>query len=52
MGKVQFGACSIKIPDADESRAIPHNSRVKFRFKHGDVVWVDCLPLLGSNMHR
>ncbi|KAG5018163.1 hypothetical protein JHK87_014018 [Glycine soja] len=39
--KNQFGVWSIKIPDTDGNSAIPHNSRVKFRFRHGDGVWVD-----------
>ncbi|KAK7311016.1 hypothetical protein RJT34_08865 [Clitoria ternatea] len=44
MEKNQFGVWSIKIPDTDGNPAIPHNSRVKFRFKHGDGVWVDRIP--------
>ncbi|XP_051139196.1 1,4-alpha-glucan-branching enzyme-like isoform X2 [Andrographis paniculata] len=44
MEKNQFGVWSIKIPDLDGSPAIPHNSRVKFRFKHGNGVWVDRIP--------
>nr|XP_027190205.1 1,4-alpha-glucan-branching enzyme 1, chloroplastic/amyloplastic isoform X3 [Cicer arietinum] len=43
MEKDQFGVWSIKIPDADGNPAIPHNSRVKFRFKHSGV-WVDRIP--------
>jgi len=41
MEKEQFGVWSIKIPDADGNPVIPHNSRVKFRFKHSDRFWVD-----------
>nr|AHW50662.1 starch branching protein I [Lens culinaris] len=44
MEKDQFGVWSIKIPDADGNPAIPHNSRVKFRFRHSDGVWVDRIP--------
>ncbi|KAL2895575.1 1 4-alpha-glucan-branching enzyme 1 chloroplastic/amyloplastic [Bienertia sinuspersici] len=44
MEKNQFGVWSIKIPDSGGNPAIPHNSRVKFRFKHGNGVWVDRLP--------
>ena len=44
MEKNQFGVWSIKVPDSGENPAIPHNSRVKFRFKHGDGVWVDRIP--------
>ncbi|KAF3446892.1 hypothetical protein FNV43_RR12072 [Rhamnella rubrinervis] len=44
MVKNEFGVWSIKIPDSGGSPAIPHNSRVKFRFKHGDGVWVDRIP--------
>jgi 1,4-alpha-glucan branching enzyme len=44
MKKDQFGVWSIKIPDAGGNPAIPHNSRVKFRFKHSDGVWVDRIP--------
>ncbi|KAK9946818.1 hypothetical protein M0R45_012261 [Rubus argutus] len=45
MEKNQFGVWSIKIPDFDDGNsAIPHNSRVKFRFKHGKGVWVDRIP--------
>ncbi|KAG9142107.1 hypothetical protein Leryth_016312 [Lithospermum erythrorhizon] len=44
MEKNQFGVWSIKIPDIDGNPAIAHNTRVKFRFKHGDGVWVDRLP--------
>ncbi|KAL5557734.1 hypothetical protein UlMin_033945 [Ulmus minor] len=44
MEKNQFGVWSIKIPDSGETPAIPHNSRVKFRFKHGDGVWMDRIP--------
>ncbi|KAI3424010.1 uncharacterized protein J3R85_010659 [Psidium guajava] len=44
MEKNQFGVWTIKIPDKNGVPAIPHNSRVKFRFKHGDGVWVDRIP--------
>ena len=44
MEKNQFGVWSIRIPDSDGKPAIPHNSRVKFRFKHGNGVWVDRIP--------
>ncbi|XP_062019670.1 1,4-alpha-glucan-branching enzyme 1, chloroplastic/amyloplastic-like [Rosa rugosa] len=44
MEKGEFGVWSIKIPDFDGSPAIPHNSKVKFRFKHGNGVWVDRIP--------
>ncbi|GJX84564.1 1,4-alpha-glucan-branching enzyme-like protein isoform X1 [Tanacetum coccineum] len=32
------------IPDVSRTSAIPHNSRVKFRFKHNNEVWVDRIP--------
>ncbi|PQM36693.1 1 4-alpha-glucan-branching enzyme 1 chloroplastic/amyloplastic isoform X2 [Prunus yedoensis var. nudiflora] len=44
MEKNQYGVWSIKIPNSDGNSAIPHNSRVKFRFKHGNGVWVDRIP--------
>ncbi|MED6119226.1 hypothetical protein PIB30_009875 [Stylosanthes scabra] len=44
MEKSQFGVWSIKIPDVAGNPAIPHNSKVKFRFKHSDGVWVDRIP--------
>ncbi|KAL6520624.1 1,4-alpha-glucan-branching enzyme [Orobanche minor] len=43
MVKNQFGVWSIRI-HVGGNPAIPHNSRVKFRFKHGDGVWVDRIP--------
>nr|GEU98143.1 1,4-alpha-glucan-branching enzyme 1, chloroplastic/amyloplastic-like isoform X1 [Tanacetum cinerariifolium] len=43
MEKNQFGVWTIKIPDVNGTSAIPHNSRVKFRFKHNGV-WVDRIP--------
>lgn len=43
MEKDQFGVWSIEIPDSGGSPAIPHNSRVKFRFKNNGV-WVDRIP--------
>ncbi|KAL8523681.1 hypothetical protein ACS0TY_013595 [Phlomoides rotata] len=42
--KNQFGVWSIRIPDIDGNPAIPHNSRVKFRFKHDNGVWFDRIP--------
>lgn len=44
MEKNKFGVWSISIPDSGGNPAIPHNSRVKFRFKHGNGVWVDRIP--------
>ncbi|XP_015884098.3 1,4-alpha-glucan-branching enzyme 1, chloroplastic/amyloplastic [Ziziphus jujuba] len=44
MVRNEFGVWSIKIPDSGGKPAIPHNSRVKFRFKHGNGVWVDRIP--------
>ncbi|XP_050234417.1 1,4-alpha-glucan-branching enzyme 1, chloroplastic/amyloplastic-like [Mercurialis annua] len=44
MEKNEFGVWSIKIPDSGGNPVIPHNSRVKFRFKHGNGVWVDRIP--------
>lgn len=44
MEKNQFGVWTIKIPDVNGTSAIPHNSRVKFRFKHNNGVWVDRIP--------
>ncbi|KAJ8538179.1 hypothetical protein K7X08_014719 [Anisodus acutangulus] len=44
MEKDQFGVWSIRIPDVDGNSAIPHNSRVKLHFKHGNGVWVDRIP--------
>ncbi|GER55487.1 4-alpha-glucan-branching enzyme [Striga asiatica] len=44
MTKNQFGVWSIRIPDVGGNPAIPHKSRVKFRFKHGGGVWVDRIP--------
>ncbi|GAB2300446.1 1,4-alpha-glucan-branching enzyme, variant 2 [Dionaea muscipula] len=44
MQKNQFGVWSIRIPDSDGKPAIPHNSRVKFRFKYGNGTWVDRIP--------
>ncbi|GLT46061.1 hypothetical protein SLA2020_198490 [Shorea laevis] len=44
MEKNEFGVWSIKIADSVGKPAIPHNSKVKFRFKHGDGVWVDRIP--------
>ncbi|GJZ30430.1 1,4-alpha-glucan-branching enzyme-like protein isoform X1 [Tanacetum coccineum] len=32
------------IPDVSRTSAIPHNSRVKFKFKHNNGVWVDRIP--------
>ncbi|KAG8377283.1 hypothetical protein BUALT_Bualt08G0013200 [Buddleja alternifolia] len=44
MEKNQFGVWSILIPDFDGHPAITHNSRVKFRFKHNNGVWVERIP--------
>ncbi|XP_010935254.1 1,4-alpha-glucan-branching enzyme, chloroplastic/amyloplastic [Elaeis guineensis] len=44
MERNEFGVWTIKIPDADGKPSIPHNSRVKFRFKHGNGIWVDRIP--------
>lgn len=44
MEKNQFGVWSIKVPDSGGNPAIPHNSRVKFRFKQGDGVCIDRIP--------
>ncbi|XP_037467527.1 1,4-alpha-glucan-branching enzyme, chloroplastic/amyloplastic-like [Triticum dicoccoides] len=43
MTKDNFGVWSIKIPHVDGRAAIPHNSKVKFRFRH-DGVWVERIP--------
>ncbi|CAI0382159.1 unnamed protein product [Linum tenue] len=44
MEKNEFGVWSITLPDSGGNPAIPHNSRVKFRFKHGGGSWVDRIP--------
>ncbi|KAG6599100.1 1,4-alpha-glucan-branching enzyme 1, chloroplastic/amyloplastic, partial [Cucurbita argyrosperma subsp. sororia] len=44
MEKNEFGIWSINIPDIDGKPAIAHNSRVKFRFKHGNGAWIDRIP--------
>ncbi|PIA46826.1 hypothetical protein AQUCO_01500400v1 [Aquilegia coerulea] len=44
MEKDQFGVWTLKIPNSGGTPAIPHNSRVKFRFRHGDGTWVDRIP--------
>ncbi|PKA60826.1 1,4-alpha-glucan-branching enzyme, chloroplastic/amyloplastic [Apostasia shenzhenica] len=44
MERNEFGVWMIEIPDNDGKPSIPHNSRVKFRFKHGNGVWVDRIP--------
>ncbi|EPS72458.1 hypothetical protein M569_02296, partial [Genlisea aurea] len=44
MEKNQFGVWFIRIPDSHGNPAIPHNSKVKFRFKHGNGVWIDRVP--------
>jgi 1,4-alpha-glucan branching enzyme len=44
MERNQFGVWSIRVPDSDGNPTIPHNSRVKFRFKHVNGVWVDRIP--------
>nr|CAB3469087.1 unnamed protein product [Digitaria exilis] len=43
MEKDKFGVWSIKIDHVKGKPAIPHNSRVKFRFRHGGA-WVDRIP--------
>ncbi|XP_040251154.1 1,4-alpha-glucan-branching enzyme, chloroplastic/amyloplastic-like isoform X2 [Aegilops tauschii subsp. strangulata] len=43
MTKDNFGVWSIKISHVDGKPAIPHNSKVKFRFRH-DGVWVERIP--------
>ncbi|CAD6338235.1 unnamed protein product [Miscanthus lutarioriparius] len=43
MEKDKFGVWSIKIDHVKGKPAIPHNSKVKFRFLHGGV-WVDRIP--------
>lgn len=44
MERNQFGVWSIRIPDSNGKASIPHNTKVKFRFKHGNGVWVDRIP--------
>ncbi|KGN47537.1 1,4-alpha-glucan-branching enzyme 1, chloroplastic/amyloplastic [Cucumis sativus] len=44
MEKNEFGIWSIKVYDLGGKPAISHNSRVKFRFKHGNGVWIDRIP--------
>nr|QOC60275.1 starch branching enzyme I [Eleocharis dulcis] len=44
MQKDQFGVWSITIPDVEGEPSIPHKSRVKFRFKDFNGVWVDRIP--------
>lgn len=44
MEKDKFGVWSIRIPDSGGVPAIPHGSRLKFRFKHGNGIWVDRIP--------
>ncbi|CAM8972255.1 unnamed protein product [Rhodiola kirilowii] len=44
MVKDEFGVWSIKIPDYKGQPSIPHNSRVKFRFRFGNGIWVDRIP--------
>ncbi|KAG6509597.1 hypothetical protein ZIOFF_027597 [Zingiber officinale] len=44
MERNEFGVWTITIPDSGGSPSIPHNSRIKFRFKHGNGVWVDRIP--------
>ncbi|KAJ1260830.1 hypothetical protein BS78_10G262500 [Paspalum vaginatum] len=43
MEKDKFGVWSIKIDHVQGKPAIPHNSRVKFRFRHGGA-WADRIP--------
>uniref|UniRef100_A0A0D9WUB2 1,4-alpha-glucan branching enzyme n=1 Tax=Leersia perrieri TaxID=77586 RepID=A0A0D9WUB2_9ORYZ len=44
MEKDKFGIWSIKISHVDGKPAIPHNSKVKFRFRHAGGAWVDRIP--------
>jgi 1,4-alpha-glucan branching enzyme len=44
MKKDGFGVWSLKIPHVNGKPAIPHNSKVKFRFRHGNGEWVDRIP--------
>jgi len=44
MEKNQFGVWSIRIPDSDGKPSIPHNTKVKFRFKYGNGAWADRIP--------
>ncbi|XP_042374372.1 1,4-alpha-glucan-branching enzyme, chloroplastic/amyloplastic-like isoform X3 [Zingiber officinale] len=44
MERNEFGIWTIRIPDSGGIPSIPHNSRIKFRFKHGNGVWVDRIP--------
>lgn len=44
MQRNEFGVWTIRIPDEGDKPSIPHNSKVKFRFKHGNGVWVDRIP--------
>ncbi|XP_078448398.1 1,4-alpha-glucan-branching enzyme, chloroplastic/amyloplastic-like isoform X2 [Wolffia australiana] len=43
MARNEYGVWTIKIPDVGVP-AIPHNSKVKFRFKQGNGVWADRIP--------
>jgi 1,4-alpha-glucan branching enzyme len=44
MKKDGFGVWSLKIPHVNGKPAIPHNSKVKFCFRHGNGEWVDRIP--------
>ncbi|KAG6522757.1 hypothetical protein ZIOFF_019909 [Zingiber officinale] len=44
MERNEFGIWTIRIPDSGGIPSIPHNSRIKFRFKHGNGIWVDRIP--------
>lgn len=44
MKRNEYGVWMIKIPDVGGKPAISHNSKVKFRFKHGNGIWVDIIP--------
>lgn len=44
MERDPFGVWSIYIPDKNGQPAIPHGSRVKFRMKTADGIWVDRIP--------
>ncbi|KAK1303473.1 hypothetical protein QJS10_CPB11g02136 [Acorus calamus] len=44
MEKDEFGVWTVRIQNTGGNPGIPHNSRVKFRFKHGNGIWVDRIP--------
>ena len=43
MERNEYGVWTIKITDSAGKPAIPHNSRVKFRFMHNGT-WIDRIP--------